>query len=109
MEHGSQGQAPFSERVNHSATCYQDFNKKVKGPNGFNDKKVTVTLEFQWSVGVRRKISLSRKERHWILKSTDKLLDLGQDSKNRVLLPLCEIMLKSFIPMGPLMHLKLSE
>ena len=90
----------LSMRANPSVTCYQDFNKNVEGPNGFNDKNVIMNLEFQWSVWVRRKISLSGKERHWMLKSTNEVLDLGQDSKNLVL-PLCEIMLKSFITMGP--------
>lgn len=84
----------LSMRVNHSVTYYQDVNKKVKGPNGFNNKEVIVNLEFQWSDEIRRQISLSRKEKHWILKSTNKMLDIGQDSQNLILLPLCEMMLK---------------
>lgn len=55
MKHGSQGQVPFNERVNQNVTCYQDFNKNVKGPGGFNDKKIFVNLEFQWSVGDQKK------------------------------------------------------
>lgn len=53
MKHGSQGQVPFNERVNQSVICY--INKNVKGPGGFNDKKVFVNLEFQWSVGDQKR------------------------------------------------------
>lgn len=61
MEHGSQAQVPFMERVACGVTCYQDFNNSVKRPYTLNDKMVIVNLEFHWSVGVSKKISLSRK------------------------------------------------